>query len=207
MEPPMACESDALVEVVRHYLATHAPRRRAERDVYESQPTLEHVIRLAARCEDARGKRRSHQRRIPKAALAALEQRLLAQRGRLLRARTFEDLHGAIEHIAGPIEKIGELTVYDVALRIAPWLRLTPALVYLHAGTRVGAEKLGLDVSGKTLDPKELPRAFAVLRADEVEDVLCIYKKSFEAKDGEKSCVGKELAHVGSCDPAPIGCA
>jgi hypothetical protein len=203
----MACQADALVEVVRHYLATHAPRRRAERDVYESQPSLEHVIRLAARCEDARGKRLSHQRRIPKAALVALEQRLLAQRGRLVRARTFEDLHAAIEHIAGPIQKIGELTVYDVALRIAPWLRLTPAVVYLHAGTRVGAERLGLDVSGETLDPKELPRAFAVLRPDEVEDVLCIYKKDFEAKDGGRGCGGEGLARVGARDPAPIGCA
>jgi hypothetical protein len=94
-----------------------------------------------------------------------------------------------------------------VALRIAPWLRLTPALVYLHAGTRVGAEKLGLDVSGETLDPKELPRAFAVLRADEVEDVLCIYKKSFEAKDLEGSCGGKNLVGVGVCNPEPAGCA
>jgi hypothetical protein len=207
MEPTMACQADALVEVVRHYLATHAPRRRAERDVYESQPSLEHVIRLAARCEDARGKRRSHQRRIPKAALVALEQRLLAQRGRLVRARTFEDLHAAIEHIAGPIQKIGELTVYDVALRIAPWLRLTPALVYLHAGTRVGAERLGLDVSGETLDPKELPRAFAVLRPDEVEDVLCIYKKDFEANDGGRGCVGERSGRVCARDPAPVGCA
>ena len=203
----MACGSDVLVEVVRHYLATYAPGRRALRDHYESQPTLEHVIRLAARCEDARGKRWSHQRRIPKAALVALEQRLLAQRGRLVRARTFEDLHAAIEHIAGPIQKIGELTVYDVALRIAPWLRLTPAVVYLHAGTRVGAERLGLDVSGETLDPKELPRAFAVLRPDEVEDVLCIYKKDFEGNGGGRACLGKKGARVGACDPEPVGCA
>jgi len=39
------------------------------------------------------------------------------------------------------IPGIGELAIYDTALRIAAKLRFEPAVVFLHAGTRIGANE------------------------------------------------------------------
>jgi hypothetical protein len=49
-------------------------------------------------------------------------------------------------------------------------------LVYLHAGTRIGARHLGLGRGRVWLRPEELPLAFQVLRPYEIEDCLCIYE-------------------------------
>jgi hypothetical protein len=75
---------------------------------------------------------------------------------------------------------IGELYVYDTALRIGVNLGVFPKEVYLHAGTRVGARKLGLDVSKPTVKMSFLPTHLRTLRPHEVEDVLCIFKDQFD---------------------------
>jgi hypothetical protein len=175
----MARRTDSLTESVAHYIAEVAPRRRTAARFYESQSTLVDVIRVAARAEDARGKRLSHQRRIPRSSRLSLEAGLLRQRRRIKKASSFEALHEVVAEVAKSIRSIGPLTVYDTALRVGAWLRLEPAVVFLHAGTRIGARRLGLDVSSGTLSPKALPPAFDALRPDEVEDVLCIYKDVF----------------------------
>jgi hypothetical protein len=48
--------------------------------------------------------------------------------------------------------------------------------IYLHAGTREGARRLGLDTSGPTLGVDEIPKGLCALTPREIEDVLCIYK-------------------------------
>lgn len=94
----------------------------------------------------------------------------------------FEELYdfveGKLEHING----IGDLTVYDIAVRIGwhqnPWV-LPKDYVYIHAGTKVGAEKvLGIRIIGK-----RIPFSFfnglsrlSGLNALELEDYLCIHK-------------------------------
>jgi hypothetical protein len=91
---------------------------------------------------------------------------------------------------------MGVLTVYDVAHRIAAFLGKPPHLVYLHAGTRVGAAALG--IKGDVVDPDELPAAFAVLTAAEIEDCLCIYKD--ELRDGgSRSRISRQLS---ACHPS-----
>src|SRR5215468_2342022 len=65
--------------------------------------------------------------------------------------------------------------VYDTALRIGAKLGVFPKEVYLHAGTRVGARKLGLDASKPTVKMSFLPTHLRTLRPHEVEDVLCIF--------------------------------
>ncbi|MBI4192845.1 MAG: hypothetical protein HY525_20220 [Betaproteobacteria bacterium] len=74
------------------------------------------------------------------------------------------------------VRGIGELYVYDTALRLGAHLRLLPRQVYLHAGTRRGARALGLDHRAKSLAPTKLPAALRCLRPYEMEDVLCIYE-------------------------------
>jgi hypothetical protein len=91
------------------------------------------------------------------------------------RRQDFAELHGLVEREIGDIPRIGCLAVYDVAHRIGAFLRIAPALVYLHRGTREGARALGF--RGKTVHPDELPVEFRTLPAAEIEDCLCIYKR------------------------------
>jgi hypothetical protein len=72
----------------------------------------------------------------------------------------------------GGIPGIGDLTVYDTAIRIAAHRGLSPRRVYLHAGTRDGARALGVPRDRAWVMPRELRR----LRPMEIEDCLCIYK-------------------------------
>jgi hypothetical protein len=72
------------------------------------------------------------------------------------------------------------LIVYDTSTRIGGFLRLKPARVYLHAGTRQGAAALGFG-NREWLLPQDLPRAFGKLRPDEIEDCLCIFKREIAA--------------------------
>jgi len=74
-----------------------------------------------------------------------------------------------------PIAGIGILIVYDVTTWIGAYLDLAPEVVYLHAGAGKGAAALGFDKRG-TVNRRDLPRAFWRLRANEIEDCLCIYK-------------------------------
>lgn len=76
----------------------------------------------------------------------------------------------------GGIHDIGPLTIYDTALRIGAFLRLEPAVVYLHRGTREGAKAIGENHRSECLDVRELPRPFQRLKPYEIEDCLCIYK-------------------------------
>src|SRR2546426_21264 len=118
----------------------------------------------------------SHQRRIPRAVLRRSAARLLDRLTELKRARSFEQLHNVVDATIARIHGIGELTVYDTALRIAAHRGLEPKRVYLHAGTREGAKTLGISRDRKWVLPGKLPRAFRRLRPIEIEDCLCIYK-------------------------------
>jgi hypothetical protein len=79
-----------------------------------------------------------------------------------------------------PIPGIGELTVYDTALRIGAHFGLEPERVYVHAGTREGARALGFENRRTTIDMNELPEPLQRLSAREAEDMLCIYKHSLD---------------------------
>lgn len=72
--------------------------------------------------------------------------------------------------------EVGELYVYDAALRLGAHLGLAPTFVYLHAGTRLGARALGLGQGRAYLEMHELPLPLQALSPDEVESFLCIYK-------------------------------
>ena len=91
------------------------------------------------------GKRHYHQRRIPGAALEKSRERLLAELTALRGAKTFDELFKLVNTLIRPIPGIGELAVYDTALRIGACFKLEPEKVYVHAGTREGARALGFD--------------------------------------------------------------
>jgi hypothetical protein len=171
--------SPDLEAVVRHYRANHQNRAVRELGFFRSQRTFAGAIEKAAMAEGPDGKRFAHQRRIPRSALEFSLRRLRPIARRLRLARTFAGMYTIVEGELRDIQKIGPLVIYDTALRIAAWRGLEPENVYLHAGTRVGAKALGLDVRRPTIPMAEIPRALRQLRPHEIEDVLCIYKGVF----------------------------
>jgi hypothetical protein len=166
--------------IVNDYIEEWRPRAEREFEVFR-RLTDEEAIATAALAKLPSGKRHPHQYRIPRGALEESRRRLIDNIELLKRATTFDELIELVEQLSGSIHGIGQLTVYDTALRIGARLGLEPTRVYLHAGTRDGAKAL-LGCNGKvaTLDVSELPTPLRNLRAREVEDLLCLYKDGLE---------------------------
>lgn len=163
-------------EIIADYIQRHRKDAEKEQRYFEIQRTLEAAISLAALARSPGGKRLSHQRRIPESVLSESRMKLLEAESILRQTKSFEELYEIVSSLIRPIPGIGELTVYDTALRIGSKLELEPAVVFLHAGTRNGARCLGLNVSREFFQVFELPRAFHRLKPREIEDILCIYK-------------------------------
>jgi len=209
-------QRDGYAWIVEEYIAERRPQTTEERARFTRMRSLAEVVRIGAMCEDERGKRLSHQWRIPRASLESARDALLSVLPALRKAPTFEALHDVIHAVIRPIFRIGDLVIYDITMRIGAKLGLEPRIVYLHAGTRVGARRLGFPASRLTLEMGELPQAFRRLRPYEAEDVLCIYNDHFgtDAQTSRKrnvtryqpSCVGVGKPRTGSASIAPSAC-
>ena len=167
--------------VVRHYRATFQASAQAELQSFRDEP-LGDAVRRAALASRPNGLRYSHQTRLKPNHLADAATLLADRVDELRGAKSFAGLHALLKRLFGPLAGLGELYLYDTALRIGANLGMSPQAIYLHAGTRAGATALGLAVDGSTLLKSELPRALQPLRPHEIEDVLCIYKKHFAGK-------------------------
>lgn len=178
-----------LRDIVADYIRCCREGAEQEQRWFAIQRTLEEAVSRAALAVSPSGKRLSHQRRIPQAVLAESRRRLDAALPALSNAQSFEVLHETVATVIGSIPGIGELTIYDTALRIGAKLQLEPTVVFLHAGTRAGARCLGLSVSRKFIPVVEFPRVFQKLKPQEIEDVLCIYKGELGA-DADRSLSG-----------------
>ncbi len=166
-----------LAAIVSDYIAHYRESARRELRYYATQRLLADAIREAGLSRLFGGKRHPHQRRIPLSVLKIAEKRLQGSANRLSRLTSFRDVHALVEAEIGSIHGIGALAVYDIAHRIGAYLKCTPDLVYLHAGTGQGARVFGLH--GKSIHPAQLPSEFGALTAAEIEDCLCIYKNAF----------------------------
>lgn len=163
--------------VIRHYNSHHRPNEQGELNWFRRQSSLEDAISVAAKAENECGLRYSHQCRITRKALQDANSLVLERHDELQESKSFHDVwlivKGTLEVVAG----IGDLYIYDTALRIGAKLNLLPERIYLHAGTRRGARAFGLVTQQKEwLEPNELPKALRDLPAHEVEDILCIYR-------------------------------
>jgi hypothetical protein len=161
--------------VVDDYSVNYRERAGSDLRFYAQQSNLARVVELAALAKSKDGKRQPHQRRLSAATLrrahAELDQCDLAS------CHSFDALFEMVEGAIGGIHGIGALTVYDTACRIGAYLKLEPGKVYLHAGARDGARAIGLQNDRGAFEIEEFPVAFRKLRACEIEDCLCIYKK------------------------------
>jgi len=176
-EPGESHNYATLEAIVRAYKLRFRPRSQEELEAFASESTLLAAVKRAGWAERPDGKRYDHQRRIPRDALEVSANRL--RRAKLETARTFDDLYDIVSRAIGSIRGIGELTVYDTALRIGAKLSLAPDRIYLHAGTRVGARKLGLNWREDSLALSDIPEALRELKPREIEDCLCIFEEHF----------------------------
>lgn len=172
-----------LKSITRTYIQKIRPRATEELNWFVQQTTLKSAVESSALAINSKGKRYSHQRRLKKKTLEKAKNMLLANLSELEKSQSFDDIFSLIEEILKPIKGVGELYIYDTALRIGAKMNLLPAKIYLHAGTRVGAKALGLNSKLKFLGKHDLPQDFNDLKPHEIEDVLCIFKSDLEKMD------------------------
>lgn len=132
------------------------------------------------------GKLHNHQSRVRKADRDYFAVRILKQwpDQSYPPFSTFDNLYDFLDDIKP--RGIGPVTVYDVATRIAAYMKMPINSLYLHAGVQVGWNLLhggrgnGSGASTKVMVarvPKaKLPKALQRLPCDEVEDMLCCYR-------------------------------
>jgi hypothetical protein len=172
---PEPSRMDSYSAVVDAYIRDWRDGAQRERQFFKGC-SLQRVIEFAALCKLPGGKRHPHQYRLPRAVLAEAGSNLQEAAAEIRGCQTFADLHDLVRREIGGIAGIGRLTVYDVATRIGAHLDLAPERVYLHAGTAAAAKALGIK-AGETVSRAALPDAFRRLRAYEIEDCLCLYKR------------------------------
>ena len=162
--------------IVRNYQSKFKDRARDELDWFRDQSDIRSAIENAALARDRRGKRYSHQRRLNKDVLAGARSILLSNQRAIESVKDFDELISLVTLLLKPLYGTGDLYVYDTSLRMGAKLGLLPEKIYLHAGTRDGAEALGISSEEDVIDPNRLPEEFQELEPYEIEDVLCIYK-------------------------------
>lgn len=173
----------SLVAVVRAYYRDHQQGARAELEYYANLPTIKEAVARASRAERPDGKRHDHQRRLRLEALGKAARGVEGTSWKVF--KHFSQLHSYLESRIGAIPGIGELMVYDTALRIGARLGLEPEVVYLHRGTRSGLKALGFNPRRPTVPLHELPGALTSLRPHEAEDCLCIYRDRIRLPGGQ----------------------
>lgn len=163
---------------MRDFIATY---RAGERDelAFFKEHSLEKAIELAALAKDSQGKRFSHQRRLTRESLQQGKQAIGSRLSQFQNAESFEDILKIVRCVTSKVHGLGELYAYDTALRISAKTGHEPEFVYLHAGTRIGAKRLGVSRSQDYLHMTKLPEALQQLKPREVESFLCIYKNNF----------------------------
>lgn len=190
-------------------------RRRAElcpwchdREWYEEAETITEAIRRAALgrtakwfhsrnhnegCRRAQAEgRHAHQHRLCDNDLIKFHATLLDCPGIIDDPGDFKSLYAMVKRSSNA--GVGELAIYDTALRLGFYWRRLPTEVYLHMGTRKGAKRMARFLADEalakacrhaTLKLELLPVSLQTLEAWEAEDFLCIFKHRFQVHDSE----------------------
>lgn len=175
-QPVAPGHNPGLEALVARFRNDHAQGLRNERDYFRTLPSIELVIHHVAMATDGCDRCFDHQFRILRVARPKAKARLTTSVADLKACRSFDALHSLLSRLLSPVRGLGELYIYDAAVRLGAYLGLAPDLIYLHAGTRAGALALGLGRGRPYLQKRELPRPMQILTADEIESFLCIYK-------------------------------
>ena len=144
----------------------------------KQQKNLVAAIYAAAISRDANNKKHSHQYRLPDEVLEQWSDTLIRNSNRITKAGDFDSLLKLLTELTIP--GIGKLTLYDTATRLGAYLNLHPKIIYLHAGTKVGAIKLLGKVAGDAITKEMLPKPFQRkdLACWEIEDICRLPRSS-----------------------------
>jgi len=168
-----------LARLVQEYRLKHLPRAKEERAFFKTS-TREKALEHAGLAIWKDGKRFRHQNLIVRGALPKARRALENIKGKLDGVEDFDALHELIERTVGRIKGIGELYIYDTALRLGAQLGRRPRRVYLHAGPRNGARSLGcIDYRAKAVAVEKFPPELQELSADQIENFLCVMRREF----------------------------
>src|SRR5438128_1716408 len=109
-------------------------RRDRERELryFQIARTDEEAVSAAALARLPNGKKHPHQYRNPPASLEASRSRLLDNLSEIRSATSFQELIELVEQLIRPLDRMGEMVVYDTALRIGARFGLEPEKVYVH---------------------------------------------------------------------------
>jgi len=125
------------------------------------------------------GVRDDHQWVFSKVDLSAMGAQIAAQAAVLEAAETFREFYRRVERALGIGWNRKPLLVYDVARRLGYRFGLEPEEVYLHAGTKAGAEALRRGLGrprNRSLD--DFPTSLRTrLTPAQAEDFLCLAAK------------------------------
>lgn len=170
------------IQAAIHY---YKKRRRTNPDTCvihcKNQDSLAKAIYYASISEDANGKKHSHQYRLKKEDMERFAIELQLQEYKIQSADNFDILFKIIENVGLKMEGIGDMLIYDTAERIGQYLNLFPGKIYLHAGTREGAEKLIGKIESSTVKKEMFPEPIksSSLTCADIESMLCMYKDIF----------------------------
>jgi len=185
-----------LEEIILHYKQHRAAHPETWLLHCAQQNSLEEAIYAAATAKNHEGKKNKHQWRLKNIDLEKFAVQLIDKAAEIKKCTSFDALLEKVERYK--IKGIGILAVYDTAERIGHYLDIYPDKIYLHAGVKVGAEKvLGKQLNKKFILKEELPEAFqqSDLHCGEIEDILCMYKDSFD--DENEAFIPKFFPHSG----------
>jgi hypothetical protein len=167
-----------LAELVDEFLEQDGCCQCDEIVAYQNKP-LKNAIIMAARADRGDGELHSHQKWLrPKTAKEA-ESILLKCIDEIAACNNFDVLHELIKSKLN-ISGAAEMYWYDTAFRIGISLGIYPEKVYLHRGTRTGAENLGVRNGKDVLKMADLPKELQRLKSYEVEDFLCVCKDALK---------------------------
>lgn len=137
---------------------------------------------------DASGKIHPHQRRVSRLARKQFAFDLQNHQAVIYSRADFEKLYDNIERFCKK-SGIGELTVYDTAMRLGAFLEkhrggcFKPQKIFLHNGAMEGARKLfrrrEIAKPCSRMSPSAFANCFPNKETWEVEEILCIYKNNF----------------------------
>ncbi|MEM6684875.1 MAG: hypothetical protein AAF617_03680 [Bacteroidota bacterium] len=185
-----------LVEIIHHYKQHRAAHPETWLLHCAQQNSLEEAIYEAATARNHEGKKNKHQWRLKNIDLEKFAVQLVDKADEIRKCTSFDELLDKVQRYK--INGIGILTVYDTAERIGAYLDVYPDKIYLHAGVKVGAEKvLGMPLNKEFIHKEDLPEAFQQpdLHCGAIEDILCMYKDSFD--DENESFIPKFFPHSG----------
>lgn len=146
-------------------------------DECASKSLLSDAISTATKSVLKNNVKHSHQRRIPNETLLKFNNHLQEVISQIDEASSFDELIAILEKVRN--KGIGTLTIYDVAQRIGAFKRVYPEKIYMHSGTKTGADILGINTRRKKhISKNDLPEPLksSTLTEAELEDLLCIYK-------------------------------